>query len=95
VPVVLEGVAEERLPEAVEAAAYFLVAHTLRQAAVTRLAVHARRRGEWLVLDLAAGGPLDPDFAAAEDRVGALEGSLIVARTEDGLTIRAELPCAS
>jgi signal transduction histidine kinase len=95
VPVVLEGVAEERLPEAVEAAAYFLVAHTLRQAAVTRLAVHARRHDEWLVLELAAGGPLAPDFAAAEDRVGALEGSLVVERTEDGLTIRAEMPCAS
>jgi hypothetical protein len=62
---------------------------------VTRLAVHARRHDEWLVLELAAGGPLAPDFAAAEDRVGALEGSLVVERTEDGLTIRAEMPCAS
>jgi signal transduction histidine kinase len=92
---VLAGVTDERLPDAVEAAAYFLVAHTLRHAALTRLAVHARRRDDRLVLALGTGSALDLDLAVIEDRVGALDGSLTVERTEDALTIRAELPCVS
>jgi signal transduction histidine kinase len=96
---------EGRLPEAVESAAYFVVAEALanvaKHAGAKRATVSLVRRGdtlEVLVIDDGHGGA-NPDgngLKGLRARVEALDGTLGVASPAGGPTmLRAELPCAS
>jgi signal transduction histidine kinase len=88
---VRRDVTAERLPPAVEAAAYFLVAAVLTQAAPADVAVAVRRDDDVVNVELETEADLGAALTALEDRAGALGGKLAV----DGRRLRAELPCAS
>jgi PAS domain S-box-containing protein len=96
---------DARLPEAVEATAYFLVAEAL-----TNAARHARASGAevcavlddgLLVVEVRDDGCGGADAAAGSglaglaDRVAAIDGSFGVTSNGAGTTVRAEIPCAS
>jgi PAS domain S-box-containing protein len=96
-----------RFPAAVEAAAYFLVAEGLTNAArhagpaATAAEIAVREDGETLVVEVrddGAGGA-DPDgggLRGLADRLAALRGTLTVISPPAGGTIlRGEIPCAS
>jgi signal transduction histidine kinase len=83
----------DRLDPALEAAAYFVVAETLRRTRATRAAIEVLRIDGDLVVDLETEGGTDESLADLEDRVGALDGRLTVRRNHDGLHVHAELPC--
>jgi signal transduction histidine kinase len=98
-------VGEQRMPEPVESAAYFVVAEALanvaKHAGAKRATVSLVRRGdmlEVLVVDDGVGGA-NPDGAGIKGlraRVEALDGTLGIASPAGGPTmLRAELPCAS
>jgi signal transduction histidine kinase len=93
-PVELDCDVPDRLPRAVEAAAYFTIAHLLAtpsyEAAAGR-AIRAWQEGNQLHIELAGSRRTD-DLTMAEDRVGALGGT--VRRIGGGL-IRIVLPCES
>jgi signal transduction histidine kinase len=94
VPVVLDGLPEGRFGAGVESAAYAVVAESAREA-TGPLEVHADVRDELLHVEVAMTGELT-NLGDLEDRIRALEGSLLVYRTTDGrVRIRAEIPCAS
>jgi signal transduction histidine kinase len=104
VPVELAELPEERLPEAVELAAYFVVAEALTNVAKYADASHAtvevaRENGRVLVevADDGVGGA-DPDGGSGlrglADRLAVLEGRLeIDSERGRGTTIRARIPC--
>lgn len=86
----LAGAPDERLPAAVETAAYLVVAEAAKVGAVT---VNAVRRGDTLVVDVdAVSAPAR--VVELEDRVAALDGTLTVEPDPGGVRIRAEIPCA-
>jgi signal transduction histidine kinase len=105
VPVELAALPEERLPEAVELAAYFVVAEALTNVAKYSHASHAtvgvtRDNGRVTVevADDGVGGA-DPDHGTGlrglADRIAVLEGKLeIDSERGRGTTIRARIPCA-
>ena len=104
-PVVVEiaDIPEQRLPEPVEAAAYYLIAEALTnvakyaQASAVRVSVAAR--GERVVVEVSDDGIGGADPAGGSglrglaDRVEALGGTLEVVSPEGrGTTLRAEIP---
>ena len=102
---VTADVGDERLPEPVESAAYFVVAEALanvaKHAGARRATVSLARRGdslEVLVVDDGHGGA-NPDGGGLKGlraRVEALDGTLGVASPAGGPTmLRVELPCGS
>jgi signal transduction histidine kinase len=97
VPVTVTALPVRRLPDAVESAAYFVVAEAVRRSAATRATVDAVPTAGVLTVDVDLAGVVDGDgwLAALEDRVGALDGSLTVAPSGDGLSVRAVMPCGS
>ena len=104
-PVTLSCDLEERLPPAVETAAYFIVAEAVANAAkhsgAERIAVTAQRRGgvlELEVLDDGRGGadPHGEGLTGLRRRALALEGAVRISSPAGGPTVvRAELPCGS
>jgi signal transduction histidine kinase len=86
-PMRLGPLPDERFLPAVEAAAYFLVAELARRGAI---GVRAARADGRLVVEV-EGAAVDGDMAELEDRIGAVDGALVV---EAG-TCRAEIPCGS
>jgi signal transduction histidine kinase len=94
----------DRLPAAVETAAYVVVGEAVRRAAGPgdhpTIEVAGRRSNGAFVLDVLDPGEASPDSVLADladvtDRVMALDGSLSVAAAgERGVRITAELPCA-
>jgi signal transduction histidine kinase len=104
VPVELGELPDERLPEAVELAAYFVVAEALTNVAKYSKASHAtvqveRDNGRVLVevADDGIGGA-DPDrgtgLRGLADRLAVLEGRLEVESEQgQGTTVRARIPC--
>ncbi len=104
VPVELDVRAPERLPEAVEMAAYFVVAEALTNVAKYADASHAtvtveRHNGRLVVAveDDGVGGA-DPEHGTGlrglADRVGILEGRLEVESERGrGTTVTARIPC--
>jgi signal transduction histidine kinase len=104
IPVTTEVALAERLPEAVEATAYFVVVEALANVAkhsdATEVRVAVRRDGDRLaieVLDNGTGGA-DPargtGLTGLRDRVAALDGRLVVDSPPQGPTrVRAEIPC--
>jgi signal transduction histidine kinase len=105
VPVELGIVPENRLPPAVESAAYFVVAEALTNVARYSKATHAEvsvrlenERASIAVSDDGVGGA-DPSAGSGlrglQDRVAALNGKLEISSDPGaGTTITAELPCA-
>jgi signal transduction histidine kinase len=95
-----------RLPPAVEATAYFVVAealtNTAKHAGAQRATVRAREADGRLLIEIADDGSGGADIEAGtglrglEDRVAALGGTLRVSSPpRAGTTITVELPCAS
>jgi signal transduction histidine kinase len=78
----------------VEAAAYFVVAEILKRSRPGRAAVDAARGDGRLVLRIVTNQQPPQELTDLEDRVGALDGRLLVQAAPGGGTrIRAELPC--
>jgi signal transduction histidine kinase len=103
VPVEIAAIPEERLPEPVEAAAYYLIAEALTnvtkyaQASEVRIRVASSEVG--VVVEVADDGVGGAEPAAGSglrglaDRVEALGGSLeVVSPAGAGTTLRAEIP---
>jgi signal transduction histidine kinase len=96
----------DRLPAAIESAAYFTIAEALANVAkhsgASRCDISGRRDGEMLVIKVHDDGRGDVDegrgsgIHGLRGRVEALDGKLLVASpTGKGTLLRAELPCAS
>jgi signal transduction histidine kinase len=105
VPVELQQVPDERLPEAVELAAYYVVAEALtnvaKYAAATHATVDVRRLNGKLVVRVADDGVggADPEVGTGlrglADRLAVIEGRLeIDSEPGKGTTITAKIPCA-
>jgi signal transduction histidine kinase len=103
VPVELHERLSERLPVAVETAAYFVVAEALTNVAKYARATHAsvdvRRDDGWVVVCVRDDGVGGADVGGGsglrglQDRVGALDGTLEVSSPAgDGTLIRARIP---
>jgi signal transduction histidine kinase len=95
-----------RLPPAIEATAYFVVAealtNTAKHASAQHATVHAWQADDRLRLEIVDDGAGGADIDAGsglrglEDRVAALGGSLLItSRPGAGTTIFVELPCES
>ncbi len=94
VPIRLDGIPATRYDASVETAAYTVVAEAAR-ASTEPLTVGASASDRTLVVEVGTRGD-GLDVTALEDRIGALDGRLVVTPgTDGGVTIRAELPCAS
>jgi signal transduction histidine kinase len=103
VPVSIDNGSVGRLPEAVEATAYFVVAEALTNVAkyahASRASVHLTREGTGLHVEVADDGKGGADVTAGsglrglEDRVAALGGELFVESSPGaGTRVRAEIP---
>jgi signal transduction histidine kinase len=106
VPVTVEVHLEDRLPEAIESTAYFIVTEALTNVAKHSEATRARvtiwlENGILTVLiwDDGKGGArlgVDSGLRGLADRTAALDGRFTIESPPDGgTTIRAEIPCAS
>jgi signal transduction histidine kinase len=103
-PVTVEGSAGDRLPDAVELAAYFLVSEALtnvvKHAAASQATVHLERAGGTLrvaVADDGVGGAraaADSGLAGLRDRLEVLDARLIIeSHRGAGTTVSVEIPC--
>jgi signal transduction histidine kinase len=105
-PIELDVPGDERLPEPVEAAAYYVVAEALanaaKYAAASAVSVSVSRRNGVAVVEVAddGSGGADPTGGSGlrglSDRVEALGGTLVVdSPSGHGTRLRAEIPCVS
>jgi signal transduction histidine kinase len=93
-PLALGRLPQERFDPKVEAAAYFVVAETLTRTRPQRAAVDTTRADGQLVVEIATDQQPPEELTDLEDRVGALDGRLLVrAASGSGTHIVAELPC--
>jgi signal transduction histidine kinase len=93
-PLALGRLPQERFEPKVEAAAYFLVAETLKRSRPRRAAVEAAPADGQLVVEIQTDQQPPQGLTDLADRVGALDGRLLVqAASGGGTRIRAELPC--
>jgi signal transduction histidine kinase len=93
-PLALGPLPRERLEPRVEAAAYFVVAETLKRSRPGRARVDAARADGRLVLELVTDQPPPQELTDLEDRVGALNGRLLAQPSPTGgARIRVDLPC--
>jgi signal transduction histidine kinase len=104
-PVEVRGRLDERLPERVEAAAYYVVAEALtnvaKYAEAERAWIEVARLNGDLVVEVGDDGRGGADPAAGtglrglRDRLAALDGSLEVESARGGGTrVRAAIPCS-
>jgi signal transduction histidine kinase len=95
---------EERLPDQVESAAYFVIAEALtnvaKYARATRATVNIRRHNGRVVVEVSDDGVGGADPAGGSglrglaDRVSALDGRLaVMSEPGEGTTITALIPC--
>jgi signal transduction histidine kinase len=86
----------QRVDPAIESAAYFVVAEALRRnGGQRRVGVSAARRDGSIIVAVDGLGAV-PDEVALADRVGAIDGSIVVEHAGDGTsTLRVEIPCES
>ncbi len=106
IPIAIVDMPEERFPNQVETAAYFLIAEVTGSIAsltgASGATVDVKYDGKRLVIEVTDDGVGDADrdlesgFTDLADRIGALEGKLRVQYAPAGaLTIQAEIPCES
>jgi signal transduction histidine kinase len=106
VPTTVAYETSERMPEAVELAAYFVASEALANVAKYSRATHAtvrvRRDGPTASIEIADDGIGGADDSRGSglrglaDRVEALDGTLRVSSPEGaGTVVTAELPCGS
>ena len=104
VPVELSTELDGRLPRAVEAAAYYIVAealtNTTKHASASHVRVHVSRANGAAVVDVADDGlggadpPKGSGLRGLADRIEALGGTLEVQSPPGaGTTLRARMPC--
>jgi signal transduction histidine kinase len=104
-PIEIAAGPRQRLPEPVEAAAYFVVAEAITNVARYAHATHARvdisRNGDRLVVEVVDDGVggADPGKGSGlrglTDRIAALDGRLEIESADArGTTVRAVIPCA-
>ena len=105
IPVTIEAAPGERLPDPIEAAAYFVVskalANVVKYASATKATVTVARANGVLIVDVTDNGVGGADLEAGTglrglvDRVNALDGELhIDSAPGRGTSVRAEIPCA-
>jgi signal transduction histidine kinase len=105
VPVTLRTAVDRRLPDQVEAAAYFAVCEALTNAAkhahATQVSVTARLDGDRLLVEVSDDGAGGAEFGGGTglnglvDRITALDGHLTLDSPEgSGTRVEFELPCA-
>jgi PAS domain S-box-containing protein len=105
VPVEIAEISDERLPEPVEAAAYYLIAEALtnvtKYAQASKVRVRVATCGEFVVVEVSDDGVGGADASAGSglrglaDRVETLGGKLeVVSPTGAGTSLRAEMPLA-
>jgi signal transduction histidine kinase len=105
-PVTVEGSVGDRLPDAVELGAYFLISEALtnivKHASASQATVRLEREGDVLriaVADNGVGGACavpDSGLAGLQDRLEALDAKLLVeSEPGEGTSISAEIPCGS
>jgi PAS domain S-box-containing protein len=105
VPVEIAEISDERLPEPVEAAAYYLIAEALtnvtKYAQASKVRVRVATGGEFVVVEVSDDGVGGADASAGSglrglaDRVETLGGKLeVVSPTGAGTSLRAEMPLA-
>jgi signal transduction histidine kinase len=105
-PIELDVASDERLPEVVEAAAYYVVAEALanvaKYASAQAVSVTVQRSDGLAVVEVVDDGLGGADPAGGSglrglsDRVEALGGTLVLdSRLGSGTLVRAEIPCAS
>jgi signal transduction histidine kinase len=93
-PLSLGPLPRERFAPNVEAAAYFVVAETLKRSRPRRARVDAARGHGRLVLELVIDQPPPQELTDLEDRVGALDGRLLAQPLPTGgARIQVDLPC--
>jgi signal transduction histidine kinase len=93
-PLVLRRLPQERFDPKVEAAAYFVVAETLQRSRPRRAVVNTTHTDGRLIVEVETDKQPPQQLTDLEDRVGALDGRLLVEHARSGRTrIRAELPC--
>jgi signal transduction histidine kinase len=90
--VTIRRLPEDRLPPAVEAAAYFAVAEAAGSAA-SALGVEFDHAGDRLVGRLDGVSPDGTWLVDVSDRIGALGGRVDVQRDEDSIVLHVEIPC--
>ncbi|CAN5613591.1 sensor histidine kinase [soil metagenome] len=106
VPVELNITLDQRIPDRVETAAYFIIAEALtniaRHSQATAATVTIRRFGDLLLIDIeddgVGGADLDRNggLAGMRDRAAALEGRVVVESPPGkGTLVHVELPCGS
>jgi signal transduction histidine kinase len=106
VPVAVEVRLDERLPGAVESAAYFIVSEALtniaRHSGASQAGVRVERVNDRLLIDISDNGHggADPTrgsgLAGLADRVAAFDGTLAIDSPAGGPTrVHVELPCES
>ena len=104
VPVELEAMPGQRLPDRVESASYFVVAEALtnvaKYAQATKATVHVSRANGEVLVEVSDDGVGGADPAGGSglrgllDRVSALGGTFEVdSRPGEGTTVRAAIPC--
>jgi signal transduction histidine kinase len=105
VPVEIAEIGDERLPEPVEAAAYYLIAEALtnvtKYARASKVRVRVATGGEFVVVEVSDDGVGGADTSTGSglrglaDRVETLGGKLeVVSPTGAGTSLRAEMPLA-
>jgi signal transduction histidine kinase len=105
-PIELTVISDERLPESVEAAAYYVVAEALanvgKYAAADVVSVTVQRRNGIAVVEVVDDGVGGADPAGGSglrglsDRIEALGGTLVLESPQGlGTLLRAEIPCGS
>jgi PAS domain S-box-containing protein len=105
VPVEIGEISDERLPEPVEAAAYYLIAEALtnvtKYAQASKVRVRVATAGELVVVEVSDDGVGGADASTGSglrglaDRVETLGGKLeVVSPTGAGTSLRAEMPLA-
>ena len=105
-PVVVEGSAGDRLSDAVELAAYFLVSEALtnvvKHASASSATVRMNRADDMLLIEVSDDGiggaraAADSGLAGLRGRLEALDAKLVVeSEPGRGTSIRTEIPCGS
>lgn len=92
----IDAMPRERFDLPIEAAAYFLIAEATTSGAARRARINVRHVDASLMVEVEHDGEEQESVTELEDRIGALDGTVMVDKVDGGLiSIRAEIPCGS